>query len=1434
MEAKKYELTNPQKSIYLTEQYYSGTTINNICGTSIINSTLDFELLKKAINIVIKNNDSFQIHFKLENNNLKQFLSDYNYQNIEIIDIPDESYVSEIEKNVQKKKFDIFSQDNIYEFKIFRFSNNHGGFLLNIHHLLADSWTLGLVCRQIIEKYVSLLNNEVTDLEKKSPSYFDYINDEKEYLNSDKFIKDEQYWLSVFNTIPNSAIIPSKNSCPTNEINCCAKRNSYTISKDEMEKINIFCKDNNISTFNFFMSIYAIYISKITGVQDFVIGTPILNRTNFAQKNTTGMFISTLPVRIDLSTNYPFIDFAKNIAITSLSMLRHQKYPYQNILENLRKQQPDLPNLYNILLSYQITKANTDGYDYSTRWAFNDNCADNMQIHILDINDYGSANICYDYQTQKYSTEDIDNIHNRIKFIISQVLANSSLNINDIDIITPKEQETILNKFNNTIVDYDNSKTIIDLFEEKVNLCPNNIAIVCNGKKLTYEQLNKKANQLANYLSKNNITKNDLVGIMTSRSLEMVIGLLAILKLGAAYIPIDPTYPEERVLYLVENSKAKALLLDNSTFNNVENVFKINISLDNDFYNNEKADNINTNINPDDLMYVIYTSGSTGNPKGVMLTHDNVHNFLVGISNIIDFKNNNSIVSLTTICFDIFVLELWGGLTNGLSVIIANEQEQNNTSLLNKLCLNNNVQMLQTTPSRISFLLKDEENLDFLKNLNIIMLGGESLPQNVVKTIFKFSNAKLFNMYGPTETTVWSTIKEITDCNEISIGTPIANTTCYILNNNLKLLPPYTPGILYIGGNGVSKGYYNMPELTLDKFIHCRYCNDEIIYNTGDLAYYDESGNIYHLGRSDFQVKLRGYRIELGEIENKILSFPNIEETAVVADNNYLICYYTSSKKIKESDLISYLLNILPDYMVPSDFIRLEKMPLTPNGKLNRKLLPKITKDKSKNELPNTETEKLLAKVISEIIHNEVKNINESFMSMGLDSLGIIQVQTALLSNNINLTTHHFYRYPTIKKLSQIIDDNTNIYNEQKSEIPDRFKHYPDEILSKISNLDINENVLGNVFLTGSNGFIGIHILYELLHTTENNIYCLVRGDTYEYRLNKLKTAYEYYFEEDLSNYIDNRVFIINGDMCYKNLNLCNSDLKIFKNNIKTIINTAAIVKHYGNIEDFKNNNIIGTKNIVELAFENNIRLIHLSSISVSGNYLVKQDNHNTDFDENSLYIGQHYEDNNYVYSKMESEKLILKYMEKGLIAQILRIGIVSGRYSDGFFQKKIDENAFYSRIKSIINMSAISSSMTLQKIEFTPVDLCAKAIVTLSKNSIADNKVYNIYNHHLITVFKILEVLKNFDININILNSQDFNNYVLELSKTNKDSIKGIINDFNYDDNNLLTINYNYTVNIHSKYTRNYLHLLNFDWPVLDDDYIFKVLKHMKDVKFI
>ena len=1436
MKEKFYDLTNPQKSIWYTEQFFQGSCVNNLCGTVAIDQVVNFDILKKAIYKFVEDNDSFRINlFYDENGEVKQKFTDFKPFDIELIDLKNEEELIELENNMVDIPFSILNS-YLHNFKMYRLPNGKGGFILTAHHLICDACTAGLVASKTINIYSSLLENE--EISEPTTSYINYINSEEEYLSSNKFEKDKEYWNNVFESIPEIGIIPSIKQDDPNV--CRASRKSFIFSKDQVEKLNDFCSSNKISAFNFFMAIYAIYVGKVSGFDDFVLGTPILNRSTFVEKNTPGMFISTVPFRFDMKGDISFIDFAKKISFDCLGMFRHQKYPYQNILEDIRKKNPTQPNLYDILISYQNTRTNrnTSKVPYEVRWTFNHNLADSMQIHLSDMNDDGLLNISYDYRLDKYDEDDILYLHERICFMIDEVLKDKSLLINNIEIVTPKEKDVILNKFNDTYLKYDTTKTVVDYFEEQVKETPDNVALVCENKTLTYKELNEKANSLAHYLRENNVNVGDIVGIMVHRSTEMIVGLLAILKVGACYLPIDPEYPTDRINYILNDSESKTLLVHTSTLNTLSDskYKKINIDLNSDIYATHKVCNLNTIIKPNNLIYMIYTSGSTGNPKGVMITHRNINNFIISEKNVIDFTPEKVMVSVTTICFDIFALEIWCSLTSGMKVILASDLEQLSPNLLRDLCIKNKVSMIQTTPSRFSALLADVDKLDFLNTFTDIMVGGEPFPKLLLDKLQKYSNANIYNMYGPTETTVWSTIKDLSNTSNITIGKPIGNTTCYILDKNKNLLPIGVPGELYIGGDGVTKGYWKRNTLTSEKFIVSPFSKDNVIYNTNDLAYFNKEGEIIHLGRTDFQVKIRGYRIELEEIQNKLLSFEGISDCVVISkDNKFLVCYYVADKKYPSSSLSSFLLESLPNYMIPAYFVKLDTIPLTPNGKLNRHLLPDVVEEEKEITQASTDTEIKISQVISNILDINNLDINTPFLNLGLDSLGIIKAQTMLLKYNFILTTQDFYKYSTIKKLADRIDSNIYNYQEQDIKIPDEFKHKPDEILSKISSVNKNEDCLNNVFLTGANGFVGIHVLYELLNTTNNAIYCLVRGKFIEHSLERLKKAYMFYFNTDISKYVNNRIYIVSGDIDAPNFGIDISLFNNYLNNFSTVIHTAAIVKHYGSFEDFRKINIDGTKNVVEFAYAYKKRLIHISSISVSGNYLVKQNNKDIDFSENSLYIGQHYSENVYVNSKLEAERIVLSYMQKGLTAQIHRIGILSGRYSDGVFQEKISENAFYNRIKSMVSLGSISEDMLDQSIEFTPVDSCSKAIVSLAKNSICNNKVFHLYDHNLMKVRNLIDLFKNVDININILSKKDFNDFIYNVSlDTNNTNLNSIINDISYDSNHLLSLNYDFTVNIISDTTQKYLHLLNFDWPNIDDTYVLKILTYMKKVNFI
>ena len=1043
MEKIYYDLTAPQKSIWLTEQYYKNTNINNLCGTFYSNEEIDFELLKQSLNIFLKNNDSFKIRLDYTNDKISQYFSEIDYIDFEVIDIKNDKDLENLENTVSSKIFNILNS-LLFEAVLFRYPDGHGGFIFNSHHIVSDSWANGIVANDVGLIYSKLKNNENYS---KSPelSYKSYINAEKEYINSPKFEKDKKYWDEVFSTVPEIATIPSvKETLKDDDLS--ANRLLLDIDSELLSKLNNYCTKYKISLYNLFMTVFALYLGRVSNLDDFVIGTPILNRTNYKEKQTTGMFINTLPLRINLSHNKTFIDNLKDIAINSMSLLRHQKYSFQYIIEDLRKKDSNLPKLYNVLYSYQVTKMNetTDCLEHTSSWIFNKTISDDLDIHMFEWDKDNSIKIAYDYKTSKYDEQDMKDIHARILHIINQILDDEKILLKDIEIVTPEEKHKILYEFNNTKMDYPSNKTIVDLFEEQVEKTPDNIAVVFEDQKLTYRELNEKANQLARYMQINGIKSNSIIGIMVNRSLEMIIGILSILKCGCAYLPLDSNYPKERINYILNDSNVSLVLLSNSTFSNINgNISKLNISLSESLYNIDNS-NLNISYSSDSIMYVIYTSGSTGNPKGVMVSHKNLNNFLFGVKQNIDLSPNKTFLSVTTICFDIFALEVWGSLLNGLKLVVANEIEQNSAESINKLCIKNNVQIIQTTPSRFNDFLLDSDNIIFFKNLTDILIGGESLNKNLINKFKNMTSANIYNMYGPTETTVWSTIKKIDSIDTISIGFPIANTQCYILDRNLKLLPPNTPGTLYISGDGVSLGYLNKKDLTDSVFI--KLSNNNKIYNTKDLCYYDKNGQLFHLGRSDFQIKLRGYRIELEEIENIVLSFAGITNSAIVPINTkYLVLYYSSKEDINIDSLKSFLSEHLPSYMVPSIYRKLDKFPYTPNGKIDRKKLSSIEVNSIIQEIkPRNDVDSYLLELLSNDLNTNKINLSDTFFAIGGDSLNAINISSKISSKyNIHISVRDILEYPIIKDLS----DHISTLSEKKDNFTitkaKKMKYYP-------------------------------------------------------------------------------------------------------------------------------------------------------------------------------------------------------------------------------------------------------------------------------------------------------------------------------------------------------------------------------------------------------
>ena len=1034
MQKEIYDLTNPQKSIWLTEQFYQGTCVNNLCGTVAIDQVVDFDMLKKAIYQFVKDNDSFRLKLIFdEKGEIKQEITDFEPFDIEMVDVKDEKELVSLENEMVDIPFSILNS-NLHHFKMYRLPSGKGGFVLVAHHLICDACTAGLVASKTINIYTSLLKGE--EVTEASTSYINCINSENDYLVSNKFEKDKEYWNGIFETVPEIGNIPSIKQ--ENKNTCKAARKTFVLSKEQVEKINAFCSENKISAFNFFMALYAIYVSRVSGLDDFVLGTPILNRSTFVEKTTPGMFISTVPFRFTLADDLSFIDFAKKIAFDSLGMFRHQKYPYQNILEDIRKKNPAQPNLYDILISYQNTRTNRNSAEvpYEVRWTFNHNLADSMQIHLFDMNDEGLLNISYDYRLDKYDEDEILAIHERVCFMIEQVLNCDNLLAKDIDIVTAKERDVILNEFNDTAEAYSFANNIIEMIEDTAKNNPNNIAIETDNSSITYKELIAQVNQLSNYLLKNNIQKNSNIGIFTTRTIDTIVGILSILKINCTYVPIDPEYPIDRISYMIETSKINYILSEDiSHFDKISNIDNLEkISINSSKYKDEdisfsKTYNYNNNSN----LYIIFTSGSTGRPKGVTISHKNMMNLILFEKNKTDLlKNtNNKILQFATMSFDVSYQEIYSALLFGNTLVLIDEASRKDMNKLSKYIFDKGINTLFIPPAYLKLLVEDKSIRNLLISCvkNIITAGEALVVTDGMKDLID-AGIQIHNHYGPAETHVATTY--IVDKNNIytypPIGKPISNSNIHILDKNLKLCPIGVIGQIAISGDCVGNGYFNNTSLTSEKFVINSY-NKKRMYLTGDLGFFDKDGNVHFIGRSDFQVKLNGFRVELEEINQVLLKHPDVKSSVTIIheENNkkYIIAYYVEENSTNEEDLIKYLKTSLPFYMIPKRLIKMDNLPINTNGKIDKTRLPKFELVDVEEEYiePSTPTELRLAEIWKNLFNTDEVGANYNFFDIGGDSLLAIKLCSIVLSNfNINITVKDIYNNPYLKDLAKYID----------------------------------------------------------------------------------------------------------------------------------------------------------------------------------------------------------------------------------------------------------------------------------------------------------------------------------------------------------------------------------------------------------------------------
>jgi amino acid adenylation domain-containing protein/1-acyl-sn-glycerol-3-phosphate acyltransferase len=1032
---KHYDLTSSQKNIADLQNFYRNTSISVICGAVIFKEKLDRERLIKAAQLLVRKHEALRLRYCTDGGKTVQYVSENSEAKIGFKEF---SSRYEMRKYCEEQAHIPFDMDGSQMFRMTVFElPSKSGIMLCACHLISDAWTYSILARDVYDIYDRLYNGE--NIDTKVCGFTEFISKDAEYTASEKYEIDRAYWSGKYSCEPSETPI---RICRRINGGAAAKRYTSSFAAELSQAIDRCCCENKISVAALFETAAIIYLSKINGNSRAVtIGVPVLGRSNAKEKNTVGMFISVIPLTAEINENESAVALCRKTADIHREIYRHRRFPYVDILREIREKTGYSGRLFDVMVSFQ--NARTD-IPAETEWFSNGFCEVPFAIHIDNRDSLDSYTLTIDYQTDCFSQSgEIELIAERIKHIVRQITTEKEMCLKDISVLPYEEYDMLVDRFNSTAAEYPQNMCVHEAFSEHAEKHPDKTALVFRKEEYTYGQLDKMSDALAQFLHDKGIGPNDTVPIIARRSPYIIIAMLGVLKAGGAYMPVSPDFPAERTEFMINSVGARLVLTCGCSCEFSE---EINLeSFDYSYF----SEPFLSKSSPDDMCYVIFTSGSTGKPKGTAITHKNVMNYCssnaFNVAGKIIKGDAESIVSVTDIVFDIFVTESILPLLNGIVIYLADDEQVSSQKALSRLISDSGAKIIQTTPTKMRSFLFDKNNLDYLSVLHTIILGGEEFSAELCTELKRHTSARIYNIYGPAETTVWSTLT-LADENDITIGRPLANTRVYILGDELKPLPVGIPGEICISGDGVGMGYINDPKLTKEKFVPDPFFSGKTMYRTGDTGLVRADGSIEFLGRKDNQIKLRGLRIELGEIENALSGFEGIGHAAAVCRTDdkgekYLEGYYTCENELDERVLRTYLSEKLPSYMIPNVFMRLSDMPMTPSGKISRNELPVPDINRvsgSAYTAPSNENEKMLCGIMENILGLDRVGTEDDFFEIGGDSFLAMEFAAAAEEMGFIFTPRSLYERRTVKQLCSQAPERENAERSHRE-----FESYP-------------------------------------------------------------------------------------------------------------------------------------------------------------------------------------------------------------------------------------------------------------------------------------------------------------------------------------------------------------------------------------------------------
>lgn len=1047
--SRNIPLSFSQQRLWFIDQLYHGSSFYNIPIAFHIKGQLNITALQQSLNEILKRHEIWRTNFRLVNGEPIQEITQNLTWNIPIINLEHlsgQDWEAEVKQLVAKEAIKPLNLDKglLVRATLLKLNEQEHVLLVTMHHIITDGWSCGVFLQELSTLYAAFSTDQPSPLLPLPIQYADFTIWQRDRIQGEFLATKLNYWKQQLSGELPILQLPTDRPRPTVTSFNGAKQ-YFTLSTVLTDALRQLSLQEDATLFMSLLAGFNILLYHYTDQEDILIGSPIANRNRAELEGMLGLFVNTLVLRNNLSGNPSFCEFLHRVREVTLDAYAHQDLPFEMLVEELQPERNLSRNpLYEVMFVLQNTPTSVQEVSGLTlRTLEFDSGTAQLDIFLSMFELQEGLTGCLEYNTDIFDATTISQFLNHFQTLLANIITNPEQRICNLSLLNTFEKEQLLFKVNQTSSDYQNA-SLNQLFEQQVKRTPDSLALISQSEQLTYRQLNHKVNQLAHYLQKQGVTQETLVGICLERDPDMIVGILAILKAGGAYIPLDPSYPVERLKFMLSDSQV-SLVISNSLFvnkfghmtNDKEPMTVILLDNDWEIINQESSENPINISKSDHLAYIIYTSGSTGTPKGVLGTHRGTVNGLHWLWKTYPFNPEEICCQKTAISFVDSVWEIFAPLLQGIPTVIIKNETLLDPQLFIETLVKHKVTRIILVPSLLRLLLDNYSHLtQKLLKLELWITSGEALSIKLVKSFRKLLPfAKLINLYGSSEVSANATYYDTTllpdQANSVPIGCPIDNTQIYVLNRNLQPTPVGVIGELHIGGDGLARGYLHRPEFTQEKFIDNPFIPETKLYKTGDLVRYLKDGNLEYLGRRDEQVKIRGFRVELAEIVAVITQHPDIQESVVIAEKDeqedqILIAYIVTKKQNIAAQLLPYLQQKLPNYMLPSAFVVLDAFPLTPNGKIDKRALPKdklIRPNTHENIIaPRNFTELSLVKLWGNLLNTSPIGVKDNFFNLGGHSFLAVRLMAQIQDRfGHHLTLSTLFENPTIEKLAVIV-----------------------------------------------------------------------------------------------------------------------------------------------------------------------------------------------------------------------------------------------------------------------------------------------------------------------------------------------------------------------------------------------------------------------------